>query len=92
MPLHLFTKFQATSLDSIREKRLLIDLAVVREAYRRREVERFGFLRTADMPADALTKAMDSPCLQRLMREGMLDHPVAEYIEEDLVDVRFLFT
>lgn len=96
VPLHLFTDSYSlfatvTKFQAIREKRLLIDLAVVREANRRREVERFGFVRTADMPADGLTKVMDSPTLKRLMVDGRLDHPVAEYIEEDFVDVRFLW-
>jgi hypothetical protein len=38
------------------ERRLMSDLEVVKDAYDKREIEMFGFIRTTSNPADALTK------------------------------------
>ena len=45
-----------TKASTTREKRLLIDINVVSEAYPRFEINTIGFIRTQYNPADALTK------------------------------------
>jgi hypothetical protein len=45
-----------TKSSTTAEKRLMIDLVVVREAYDRMEIAQLAFLRTNWNPADALTK------------------------------------
>jgi hypothetical protein len=100
LPLYLFadssslfstvTKFQA-----VREKRLSIDLAVLRQAYQRREVTNFGFVKTEFALAGPCTKCCKSPLLNKLLEEGKLSHPVAEYVvndgDESPMDIRFIF-
>jgi hypothetical protein len=62
------------------EKRLMIDLVVVREAYDSMEIEQFAFLRTNWNPADALTKVSRSTYLVTILTTGTIDHPVAQWV------------
>jgi hypothetical protein len=64
----------------VREKRLLIDLAVIRQSYRRFEVDNIGFIRTAYNIADPLTKNVNNAVLDTLLETGKLSHPVDEFI------------
>lgn len=100
LPLFLFTDSYSlfstiTKFPTIREKRLSIDLAELRQEYRRREVANFGFVRTQYMLADTSTKIMESEIITTLMTTGKMSHPDAEYIVADDAlatgDVRFLF-
>ena len=59
------------SLNTTTEKRLLIDLHLLRQAYERREVAEVLWIPTGQNPADALTKERATPGLQRLL-EGRL--------------------
>ena len=63
------------------EKRLLIDLNIAKQAYKRREVEMIGFLKTEYNPADCLTKVMGSKVMENILKEAKIFHPVAQWIE-----------
>lgn len=52
-----------TKRSQISEKRLLIDLATLRDAYRRHEMSNIGFMRAEHNIADPLTKDVDKPIL-----------------------------
>lgn len=50
-----------TKASSTTGKRSMIDLITVKDAYRRREIDTVGFVRTQCNPADALTKPSTCP-------------------------------
>jgi hypothetical protein len=62
------------------EKRVMIDLVVVREAYDRMEIAQLAFLRTNWNPADALTKVSRNTYLETILTTGTIDHPVAQWV------------
>jgi hypothetical protein len=62
------------------EKRLMIDLVVVREEYDRMEIAQLAFLRTNWNPADALTKFSRNTYLETILTIGTIDHPVAQWV------------
>ena len=67
-PLYMLTDskplFDAiTKRSQISEKRLLIDLATLRDACRRSEMDSIGFIRTQYNIADPLAKSMGKPIL-----------------------------
>jgi hypothetical protein len=72
-----------TKYQSLREKRLLIDLAVLRQAYRHHEVDDVGFIRSSQNLADSLTKDVKTSALLDVLHTGKLSHPVEEYINLD---------
>jgi hypothetical protein len=59
---------------------LMIDLAVVREAYGRMEIAQLAFLRTTWNPADALTEVSRNTYLYTILTAGTTDHSVAQWI------------
>jgi hypothetical protein len=69
-----------TKLSTTAEKRLMIDLVVVREAYDRVEIARFAFLRTNWNPADALTKVSRNTYLETILTTGTIGHSVAHWV------------
>jgi hypothetical protein len=77
----------------VREKRLLVDLSILRQGYRKKEIEIVGFVRSEYMIADPMTKICRNALLDEAMRTGKLEHPVAEYIAPDdrSVDIRILY-
>ena len=60
------------------EKRLMIDLETMKGAYKRREIEKMGFIRTAFNPADALTKAKKCLAMDDILTTGTLLHSVEQ--------------
>lgn len=88
VPLFLFTDSYSlfstiTKSTSVREKRLLIDLAIIREAYSDKAVDNIGFVRTKFNMADCLTKSMPTEQMDEALSSGFLNHEVAEYIIAD---------
>jgi hypothetical protein len=87
MPLRLFTDsgtlFDAvTTLCSMTEKRLLIDIAGLRRAYRTGELSNIAWIRTQFNIADALTKHAPCDALSNLLQTFTLDPPVGQWIVE----------
>jgi hypothetical protein len=64
-----------TKSSSTVEKRLMIDLVMVREAYDRMEIAQLAFLRINWNPTDALTKVS-----RNILTTGTIDHPVAQWV------------
>jgi hypothetical protein len=69
-----------TKSSTTAEKRLMIDLVVVRDAYDRMEIEQLAFLRTYYIPAVALTKVSRNTYLETILTTGTIDHPVAQWV------------
>jgi hypothetical protein len=65
-------------LSTTAEKRLMIDLLVLRKAYDRMEIARLAFIRTNWNPADALTKVSRNTYFETILTTGTIDHPVAQ--------------
>ncbi|KAA8492079.1 Copia protein [Porphyridium purpureum] len=78
--LHLFTDskciFDSVTTSRVTtEKRLALDLAVIREAFQRQEIARICWIRGEDNLADALTKVKSNKSLARFLQTGkVLDH------------------
>ena len=56
------------SLNTTTEKRLLIDLHLLRQAYERREIAEVCWIPTEQNPADALTKEKPTPAMSQLLQ------------------------
>lgn len=69
-----------TKRSQISEKRLLIDLATLRDARRRNVMNNIGFIRTEHNIADPLTKDMNKPILDQMLNTGVFAHPTAQWI------------
>jgi hypothetical protein len=94
-----------TQYNALREKRLSVEVAIVREAYAKFELANLGFVRTAYNLADPTTKHVKNTHLGKLLDTGVVHHPVEEYVtraqmtheapfdEEDMpsVDVSIFF-
>lgn len=68
------------------EKRLMIDLEALREAYKRRDIDNIGLINSADNAADSLTKLKANSALLRLMTQERVDHPLQQYVTEPCSD------
>jgi hypothetical protein len=64
-------------LEPTTEKRLMIDLMAIREAYERSERSEFQWIEGFDNPADAMTKAKPNNALQTLVETNELRMKVA---------------
>jgi hypothetical protein len=69
-----------TQFNALREKRLSIEVAVVREAYAKFELANLGFVRTAYNLADPMTKHVKNTHLDKLLDTGVVGLPVEEYV------------
>ena len=76
-----------TKSSTTAEKRLMIDVAALREAYRRKEISDIGFVRTEFNPADAFTKRGKCRALDHLIKKGKCDFPIEQWIIRKEVDV-----
>jgi hypothetical protein len=71
------------------ERRLLIDVAAMRQAYTRKEISNIALIDSNDNAADGLTKLKPNQALYRMLRAGRLDHRVRQWvIEEDMRSAR----
>ena len=62
-----------TKSSQMSEKRLMIDIAVAREAYRNTEICDIGHIRTLNNPAHDLTKSVDFQCLNNILSIGFCE-------------------
>jgi hypothetical protein len=70
-----------TKATTTAEKRLMIDLCLVQQAYECSEVDTIGFVRSEYNPADVLTKITRCAVLERILSTANLLHPVEQWIE-----------
>lgn len=69
-----------TSGSSLKEKRLLIDIAVAKEAYQKEEINQVGHVFSDQNPADALTKMYFNHALNTILETGKLDLNVNKWV------------
>jgi hypothetical protein len=85
VPLTMFTDSKTlfdviTKASYTSEKRILIDLACVREVYARLDIDDIGLLSTTENLADGLTKEMNMDKLREAVRTGTLNTVVKQYV------------
>jgi hypothetical protein len=64
------------------EKRLMVDIAAIREGFSRREIANVGLIKSEDNPADGLTKRGFCRALYQLLNTNKIQAPVLQYIVE----------
>ena len=69
-----------TKCSSTLEKRLMIDISAVRQAYEREEISDVRFVRTKDNPADAFTKVGKCEVLDKIMSSGKYILPIEQWV------------
>jgi hypothetical protein len=68
-------------LGTTQEKRLMIDVMCLREAYERREIAEVRWIKGTTNPADSMTKAKASNALKQLIDTNKLQIDVQEWVE-----------
>jgi hypothetical protein len=68
------------SHSATREKRLMVDVAYLRQAYARGDMQHLGLVRSAANIADGLTKPLPGGALTSLLRTGEIHVDVAQYL------------
>lgn len=63
------------------EKRLMIDIQVVKDSYHRNEIEHISFIRSEYNPADALTKVRPNSILESIFSSSRLIPTVEQWIQ-----------
>ena len=69
-----------TKCSSTSEKRLMIDICALREAYASQEISDVGFIATKNNPADAFTKVTKCQALQHIVSTGSCDLPIEQWV------------
>ena len=65
-------------LGTTQEKRLMIDVMCLRQAYERREIAEVKWVRGESNPADSMTKGKPSTALKRLIDSNKVELEVVE--------------
>ena len=65
------------------EKRLIIDIICLRQAYKRKEIVEVKWIKGKSNPVDAITKSKSSNALKRLIDTNTLQLDVEEWVERD---------
>ena len=63
------------------EKRLMIDIMCLRQAYERREIAEVKWIRGESNPADSMTKSKASSALKQLIDTNKIQLEVEEWVE-----------
>lgn len=63
------------------ERRLIIAISGVKEAYRIVDISKIGFIRTYHNPADAFAKISCCPAPEGVLRCGKQDHPAEQLVD-----------
>jgi transposase InsO family protein len=64
------------------EKRLMVDLAALREAYLGRDLANIGLMPSRENPADGLTKRVGNDALLRILRTGTISFTAVDWVIE----------
>ena len=85
IPVRLFTDSKSlfdtvTSLSGATEKRLLIEISALRDAFDSGEFDNIGHVSSEYNLADALTKKKKCHLMEELLATGKLQHPVNQWI------------
>lgn len=67
-----------------KEKRLLIDIAVVKDAYAKNEISQVGHVFSDQNPADAMTKIGKCQALNTVLETGRLSIQVNQWVEKNM--------
>ena len=70
-------------LGTTQEKRLMIDVMCLHQAYERREIAEVKWIKGNSNPADAITKAKPSNTLMQLLDTNTLQLDVKEWVERE---------
>ena len=70
-------------LGTTQEKRLMIDVMCLRQAYERREIAEVKWIKGESNPADSMTKSKPSNALKRLIDTNTLQLDVEEWVERE---------
>ena len=62
------------------EKRLMIDLATVKDAYEKRYIALVGFIRTEKNLTDSLTKVKPPGILESILATARMDHLIDHWV------------
>jgi hypothetical protein len=71
-------------LGTTTEKRLMIDVMCLREAYEKREVAEVRWIKGSTNPADSMTKAKASGALSQLIDTNKINIQVEEWVEREI--------
>jgi hypothetical protein len=91
LPLVLCTDSQSlydclVKLGTTQEKRLMIDVMCLRQAYERREIAEVKWIQGDTNPADSMTKGKPSTALKQLVDTNRVELKVVEWVERDEMD------
>jgi hypothetical protein len=70
-------------LGTTQEKRLMIDVMCLRQAYERREIAEVKWIKGDTNPADAMTKSKPSNALKNLIETNTIRLDVEEWVERE---------
>ena len=70
-------------LGTTQEKRLMIDVMCLRQAYERREIAEVKWIKGDTNPADAMTKSKPSNALKNLIATNTIRLDVEEWVERE---------
>ncbi|KHJ31234.1 hypothetical protein EV44_g4983 [Erysiphe necator] len=77
-----FSLFEClVKLGTTREKRLMIDITALRQAYERREIAEVIWIMGETNPADALTKHVGNKALQQIIDTNKVDLKPGAWVE-----------
>ncbi|KAI1005303.1 hypothetical protein K3495_g2910 [Podosphaera aphanis] len=71
-------------LGSTKEKRLMIDIMALRQAYENHEISDIRWIHGADNPADAMTKSNPNCALETLINDNKLTMRVQGWVKRSL--------
>jgi len=64
------------------EKRLMVDISAVREAYLEKTISNIALIKSEHNPADSLTKIGGNDAFEKLLATNTISHPVEQYVIE----------
>jgi hypothetical protein len=70
-------------LGTTQEKRLMVDVMCLRQAYERREIAEVKWIKGNSNPADAMTKSKPSNALTQLLDTNTIQFNVKEWVERE---------